>query len=78
MTLAALLALWRARIAEDRAAGRNIQAQVRSEDADELESALAGGHYNDCNKCGLAISHGTTIEYRPAQQPDEPAESETK
>ena len=41
MTLAELLAQWRACIADDRASGRNIQAQVRSEDADALELALA-------------------------------------
>ena len=40
-TPAALLALWRARIEADRAAGRNIQAQVVSECADALELALA-------------------------------------
>ena len=41
MTPAELLALWRTQIAADRAAGRTIQAQVRSEDADALELALA-------------------------------------
>jgi len=41
MTPAELLAQWRACIADDRANGRWMQAQVRSEDADALELALA-------------------------------------
>ena len=71
MTPAELLAQWRAMIAAYRAAGRTIQAQVRSEDADALELALAGGHYADCHKCGLALSHGMFDDTKESEGNDD-------
>ena len=92
MTPAELLAQWRACIADDRANGRWMQAQVRSEDADALELALADTttpelelaqslHYDK-----LKYPHETPAEYLYKvnqmlfgdKQEPEAAESDTK